>query len=115
MLSNPSSTRSRRFRGHNKAPAERGFELLEADDVVAVEDMGDLLRGPAQPLSQLRLVEPGLAHRAVKFELGSGQGRECDMRPAGGVSRGKIVRRPRLWDFFTMSHEAENRFLEHIL
>jgi hypothetical protein len=30
---------------------ERRFELLEADGVVTVEDMGDLLRRPAQPLS----------------------------------------------------------------
>src|SRR5271166_4809920 len=64
---------SRRFRGHDEAAAERregGFELFEADGVIAVEDMGDLLRGPAQLLGQLRRVEPGLAHRAVDFELG---------------------------------------------
>jgi hypothetical protein len=36
------------FRAHNEAAAEHrecGFELFEADGVVAVEDMSDLLRG----------------------------------------------------------------------
>jgi hypothetical protein len=44
------------LRGHDQTPAERGerrFELFEADRVIAVEDMGNLLRGPAEPLGQL--------------------------------------------------------------
>src|SRR5437879_4156005 len=47
------SDRSCRFRSHDQTPAERGerrFELFEADGVVAVEDMGHLLRGPSEPL-----------------------------------------------------------------
>jgi hypothetical protein len=60
---------SRPFRGHDEAAAERrecGFELFEADSVVAVEDMGNLLRGPAQFLGQLRRVEPGLARHSSR-------------------------------------------------
>jgi hypothetical protein len=62
---------------------------LEADGVVAVEEMGDLLRGPAQPLSQLRRVEPGIARRAVKFELGDCQkGSRTTGRPLAGEGPG---------------------------
>jgi hypothetical protein len=67
--------------------------------MVAVEDVGDLLLGPAQPLSQLRLVEPGLAHRAVQLELGSRESRELDRYSAGGVFRGGIALPRRFGDF----------------
>src|ERR1700730_17794505 len=110
MLSNRASARSRWFRGHNEATAkcgERGFELLDADGVVAVQDMSDLLRGPAQPLGQLCLVEPGLAHRAVNFEL-------CGCQ-SGEPRHGTPLRRRRSWDILMVGDHAEDRFLEHVL
>src|ERR1700757_766004 len=81
MVSSRASTPSYGFRCDHEPTAERGerrLELFEANDVIAVEDMGDLLLGPAQPLRQLRLVKRGLAHCAVEFELGSGKSRERD-------------------------------------
>ncbi len=113
MLSNCALCSLTRFEDHHQPTAkrsERGFELFEADDVVAVEDMSDLLRGPAQPLGQLRLVEPGLAHRAVEFELcgrQSGKSHHCDARFGGcDGAAGNIL---------VVGDHAEDRFVEHVL
>jgi hypothetical protein len=86
---------------------ERGFELFEAGDVVAVEDMGDLFRRPAQPSGQLRRVEPGLTHRAVEFELGGGQG--------GEPRHWAPLRRGRSRNVFVVGDHPKDRFLEHVL
>jgi len=75
--------------------------------MVTVEDMSDLLRGPAQALSQLRLIEPGLAHRAVEFELGGCQSGQSHYRTA--------MCRRRSRDVLAMSDHTEDRFLEHVL
>jgi len=93
-----SKTRGRRsrcpFRGHGQTPAERGrrpFALFETDNVVPVEDTGNLFRGPAEPFDQLYLVQPGFAYRAVKFEFDGSEHREPDRRSMVIVSRGGIL------------------------
>ena len=75
--------------------------------MVTVEDVSDLFGGPAQPLGQLRLVKPGLAHRAVHFELCS--------RQSGKPHHRTPIRWRRSRDVLVVSDHAEDRFLEHVL
>ena len=54
--------------------------------MAAVKQPRHLRRLPAETLGQLLVVEFRGVHRAIRFELGRGQRRQCDRRATGAPS-----------------------------
>jgi hypothetical protein len=62
--------------------------------------------GPTQALSQLRRIEPRLAHRAVDFKLCGRQGGQPHYRPS--------LRRRRSRNLLVVGDHAEDRLIKHV-
>ena len=108
-LVEPRTPRSACFGADNEAAAEdaqRRLDLVEPRGVAAVEQPRHLRGLPTEAFRQLFLVQAGGAHRAIGFELGGGQCRQCN--------RGAPVRRRRQRHVLAMGHHAEHDFLKQV-